>query len=282
MTAQLWRTITPHGERFLEAFAQTPGEALLAFDFDGTLAPIVDDPEKSRMHEGSAEALAVLGARVARMAIVTGRGVEAVRRLGQLDSRQGMDSLVVLGQYGVERWDAATGEERHPRVPAAISQAWSELESLVAGLEKSGVDVGGLYLEDKQRAIGVHTRRASDPQKLVELLTDPVRRLAERHDLTMEPGRFVLELRASSQDKGDALRELVEESQPTMVVMVGDDLGDIPAFKVLEELRAGGTICARVVSASTEGTALDEYADISCDGPDGVSAWLEDMVARTS
>ncbi|MEO7588652.1 MAG: trehalose-phosphatase [Arachnia sp.] len=278
MHDSLWRTTTPHGDRFIEAFGERHQQALLAFDFDGTLAPIVDDPEDSRLHEGSAAALAQLGPGVARMAIVTGRGVEAVRRLGALDNRMGLDSLVVLGQYGVERWDAATGEVRRPEVPSGVAEAWGELESLVKGLESAGVDVEGLYLEDKQRAIGVHTRRASDPKGLLELLSDPVRRLAERHDLQLEPGRFVLEVRASSQDKGDALRELVDEISPSLVMMVGDDLGDIPAFEVLEELQAAGTICARVVSGSAEQSVLQEHADISCDGPDGVAQWLEHLV----
>lgn len=280
MAALHWRTTTAQGERFIEAFVEDPGSALLALDFDGTLAPIVDDPEDSRMHEESAAALAALGPKVARMAIVTGRGVEAVRRLGRLDSRGGLDSLVVLGQYGVERWDAATGEARQPEVASAIADAWHELETIVADLGKSGVDTDGLYLEDKQRAIGVHTRRTKDPQGLLELLSEPVRLLAERHGLQLEPGRFVLEIRASSQDKGDALRELVAETAPSLVAMVGDDLGDIPAFKVLEELQAAGTICAKVVSASAEQTALDGYADIRCEGPDGVAAWLADLVSR--
>ena len=280
MTEPLWRTTTAEGERFIEKFVENPAGALLAFDFDGTLAPIVDDPEDSRLHDGSARELARIIPKVAQVAIVTGRGVDAVRTLGRLESREGLSSLVVLGQYGVERWDAATGEVRHPEVPVGVTQAWDELESLVEELKTSGVDVDGLYLEDKQRAIGVHTRRAKDPQGLYDLLLDPVRQLAERHDLLLEPGRFVLEIRASSQDKGDALRELVAETSPSLVVMVGDDLGDIPAFKVLEELQAGGTVCARIVSASTEQTALDGHADITCDGPDGVAQWLADMVAR--
>ncbi|MDO5736397.1 MAG: trehalose-phosphatase [Propionibacteriaceae bacterium] len=277
MTEQLWRTTTEHGERFLEAFSKSPREALLVFDFDGTLAPIVDDPEDSRLHEGSAASLTALSPLVAQLAIVTGRGVEAVRRLGRLDAREGLESLVVLGQYGVERWDAASGELRHPEVPASVIQAWAELESMVADLKESGTDVEGLYLEDKQRAIGVHTRRAKDPQGLLELLTEPVTELAKRHDLQLEPGRFVLEIRASSQDKGDALRELLEETKPTLVAMAGDDLGDIPAFEVLEELQAGGMICARVVSGSSEQTVLQSHADISCDGPDGVAQWLEHL-----
>lgn len=268
------------GERFIEAFADNPGDALLAFDFDGTLAPIVDNPEDSRLHEGAARALSGISPRVGQLAIITGRGVDAVRRLGGLDSREGLSSLVVLGQYGVERWDAGTGELRHPDVPPGVVEAWHELESMVEELSDSGVDVDGLYLEDKQRAIGVHTRRAKQPQGLYDLLLEPVQELADRHGLILEPGRFVLEIRASSQDKGDALRELIEETSPTLVMMAGDDLGDIPALEVLEELQAAGTICARVISGSTEQTVLQGRADISCDGPDGVAQWLEYLLAR--
>lgn len=280
MTARLWEASTAQGERFIEAFVENPGGALLAFDFDGTLAPIVDDPEESRLHEGSAEVLASIGNRVGQVVIITGRGVDAVRRLARLDGRAGLSSLVVLGQYGVERWDAATGDVRHPEVPAGIKDAWNELQDMVSSMEKSGIDVEGLYLEDKQRAIGIHTRRVKDPGAMMERLKEPVRELAERHDLVLEPGRSVLELRASSQDKGDALREMVDQVKPSIVAMVGDDLGDIPAFEAIEELQLAGLVCARVVSASAEQTTLDGHADIRCEGPDGVAEWLADLASR--
>ena len=135
-------------------------------------------------------------------------------------------------------------------------------------------------MEDKERAIGIHTRRTADSQGVIDALLEPVRALAERHDLVLEPGRSVLEIRASSQDKGDALRELVEQVKPSLVVMVGDDLGDIPAFEFLQELQQTGLICARVVSASSEQTTLDGYADIRCEGPDGVAEWVSDLAAR--
>ncbi len=280
MTSRLWEASTAQGERFIEAFVENPARALLAFDFDGTLAPIVEDPEDSRLHEGAADSLSAIAGKVAQLAIITGRGVDAVRRLGKLDSRHGLSSLVVLGQYGVERWDAATGEVRHPDVPTGIREAWGDVEALVADVERSGVDVAGLYLEDKERAIGVHTRRTPDPQGVFDALLGPLRELAERHDLVLEPGRAVLEIRASSQDKGDALRELVEQVKPSMVAMVGDDLGDIPAFEALEELQKAGMICARVVSASSEERTLDGHADIRCEGPDGVAEWVADLAAR--
>ncbi len=280
MTSRLWEANSAQGKRFIEAFVENPGGALLAFDFDGTLAPIVDDPEDSRLHARAADALASVSGAVAQLAIITGRGVDAVRRLGELDSRRGLSSLVVLGQYGVERWDAATGEVRHPEVPTGIRDAWEELDALVAELERTGADVKGLYLEDKERAIGIHTRRTADPQGMVEALLKPVAELAERHGLVLEPGRSVLEIRASSQDKGDALRELIEQLRPSLVAMVGDDLGDIPAFEVLEELQREGMICARVVSASSEQTLLDGHADIRCEGPDGVAEWVADLASR--
>ena len=280
MTARLWEARSTQGKRFIEAFVENPGGALLAFDFDGTLAPIVDDPEDSRIHEGSAQVLAEIGDRVGQLVIITGRGVDAVRRLGKLDDRTGLSSLVVLGQYGVERWDAATGEVRQPEVPAAIAEAWVELRALVAELEQSGVDVAGLYLEDKKRAIGIHTRRVKDSEALMTRLREPVRELAERHGLILEPGRSVLEVRASSQNKGDALREMVEQAQPAIVAMVGDDLGDLPAFDAIHELQLAGLVCARVVSASTEQSALDSRADIRCEGPDGVAEWLADLASR--
>lgn len=280
MTSRLWEASTAQGERFMEAFVDNAGGALLAFDFDGTLAPIVDDPKDSRLHDGAADSLAAVGDGVAQLAIITGRSVNAVRKLGELDSRHGLSSLVVLGQYGVERWDAATGELRHPEVPPGIREAWGELESLVAEVERSGVDTKGLYLEDKERAIGIHTRRTANPQGVIDALRESVRKLADRNGLVLEPGRSVLEIRASSQDKGDALRELVEQVKPSMVAMVGDDLGDVPAFELLQELRATGLICARVVSASAEQTLLDSHADIRCEGPDGVAEWLADLAAR--
>ncbi len=280
MTSRMWEASTAQGERFIEAFVENPSGALLAFDFDGTLAPIVEDPEDSRMHDGAADALATIRSRVAQLAIITGRGVEAVRRLGELDSRRGLSSLVVLGQYGVERWDAATGEVRHPEVPAGIRRAWDDLKALVEDARNSGVDVEGLYLEDKERAIGVHTRRTTDPQGVIDALRAPVEELAERHGLVLEPGRAVLEVRASTQNKGDALRELVDQVKPSMVAMVGDDLGDIPAFEALQELQTAGMICARVVSASSEETTLDGHADIRCEGPDGVAEWVADLAAR--
>jgi trehalose 6-phosphate phosphatase len=88
---------------------------------------------------------------------------------------------------------------------------------------------------------------------------------------------MVLELRPAGGDKGDALRSLVAESTPSVVVFIGDDLGDLPAFEAVQELRAEGIPGLLVCSGSTEVTAVAERADLIVDGPEGVAAVLGEI-----
>src|SRR6185437_7385351 len=85
--------------------------ALVGLDFDGTLAPIVDDPARAAPAAGARDAIARLAARVGTVAIVTGRpAATAVEMLG-LD--RGVPLPVeVLGHYGLERWTPSGGITR--------------------------------------------------------------------------------------------------------------------------------------------------------------------------
>ncbi|GAB3821281.1 trehalose-phosphatase [Tessaracoccus terricola] len=283
MDTNTWHPVTDAGRDFGDLVAAHPDRVLLALDFDGTLAHLVPDPEDSRLHDTSATALGELGRRLGQLAIITGRPVDAVRRLGALEGRPGLDRLVVLGQYGAERWDAATGEVHVPEADDGVAAAKRDLVSLLAELAAAGHPVAGVHLEDKGgRAIGVHTRRADDPEGALAVLDTEVRRIGERHGLHAEPGRLVLELRASNRTKGDALAELVAAHSPALVAMVGDDLGDLPAFNLLAQLREQGMACCAVVSSSQEQPALTEVADVVCDGPDGVADWLTELARRVS
>lgn len=277
MNSSMWRAVNDNDRLFREALDKDPGKVLLALDFDGTLAPMVPDPEDSRMHHGSAAALQALGERVGKIAIITGRGADKVRQLGELDNRPGFGSVTVLGQYGVERWDAATGEVRTPEPPPSVAAAQRDLARMLADLASHGKPVAGVHLEDKGRAIGVHTRRADDPEGAMLAIDEPVRAIADKHGLQFEPGRNVLELRSSTNTKGDALREIGSEFRPSAVAFLGDDLGDVPAFELLAELRTKGLVCCAVVSASQEQPSLTALADVICDGPDGIADWLASL-----
>lgn len=266
---------TQAGAAGLEALLADPGGALVALDFDGTLAPIIDDPERAEADPEAVSALAEVGALIGTVAVITGRPARTAVRLGGFAGRAGLDSMIVLGQYGVERWDGASDSYDIPPEPAAVRAAADELGGL---LERHGHP--GARIEHKGRAIGVHTRELAEGRAAYRALLEPLRELAERHGLQLEPGRQVLEIRAPGTDKGAALRRLVAERSARSVVFGGDDLGDLPAFEAVAALRAEGVPGLLVCSASAEEDALRERADVVVEGPAGVGAWLRDLAAR--
>ncbi|MGP3999059.1 trehalose-phosphatase [Streptomyces sp. 8N706] len=258
--------VTPAGREGLAALLQRPERAVVALDFDGTLAPIVPDPDRARAHPGAVPALVRLAPRVGSVAVITGRPAGVAVRYGGFDGVPGLEHLVVLGHYGAERWDALSGRVRAPAPHPGVAAVQAELPGV---LERNG-GRPGTFVEDKGRAIAVHTRRADDPQAAFEALREPLHALAERHGLIVEPGRMVLELRPPGMDKGVALEEYVRESGAGAVLYAGDDLGDLAAFAAVEQLRSDGLPGVLVCSGSTEVTELADRADLVVDGPPGV------------
>ncbi|MEE1667853.1 trehalose-phosphatase [Streptomyces sp. WAC07094] len=257
---------TPAGRDGLDAILTRPGRAVLAFDFDGTLAPIVPDPDQARAHPDAVPALAAIAPRVAAVAVVTGRPVDVAVRYGGFAEVPGLEHLVVLGHYGAERWDARTGTVEAPAPHPGVAAARAELPALLEAIGPRE----GTWIEEKGRAVAVHTRRAGDPQAAFEALRDPLAGLAARHGLIVEPGRFVLELRPPGMDKGVALLEYVREIGAGAVMYAGDDLGDLSAFAAVDKLRSDGVPGLLVCSGSDEVTELAERADLVVDGPPGV------------
>ncbi|GAA2270372.1 trehalose 6-phosphate phosphatase [Streptomyces ruber] len=257
---------TPGGRDGLDALLARPRRAVLAFDFDGTLAPIVADPERARAHPDAVPALAALAPKVASVAVITGRPAEVAVRNGGFAGAGGLEHLVVLGHYGAERWEAATGEVTAPAPHPGVAAVRAELPGV---LDRAGAGEG-TWIEEKGRAVAVHTRRAADPQAAFEALREPLASLAARHGLVVEPGRLVLELRPPGVDKGVALREYVRDTGAEAVLYAGDDLGDLPAFAAVEELRGEGVPGLLVCSGSDEVHELKKRADLVVDGPAGV------------
>nr|WP_228081137.1 trehalose-phosphatase [Streptomyces sp. MA3_2.13] len=265
---------TESGRAGLAALLDQPASALIACDFDGTLAPIVDDPEQARAHPDALPALARLAGRVAVLAVVTGRPAEVAVRLGGFADHPELSGLIVLGAYGAERWDAATGRLHTPPPHPGVAAARAELPQLVAA--------GGAFIEDKGNALAVHTRRAADPAGAYEALRAPLDALAARHELTVEPGRLVLELRPGGMDKGAALTALARETKAASVLYAGDDLGDLPAFAAVTALGGEGVPGLRVCSGSAEVSALADATDLTVPGPAGVAALLRALAERLS
>ncbi|MEU3523651.1 trehalose-phosphatase [Streptomyces sp. NPDC038707] len=267
---------TQPGRDGLAALLARPRTALIGLDFDGTLAPIVADPEQARAHPGAVPALAALAPEIASVAVITGRPPETAVRYGGFAGVPGLEHLTVLGHYGAERWDAATGTVTAPPPHPGVAAARAELPGL---LERAGAGEG-TWIEEKGRALAVHTRRAADPQGTFESLRAPLTGLAARHGLIVEPGRLVLELRPPGMDKGVALLDHARAVGAGCVVYAGDDLGDLPAFAAVDELRADGVPGLLVCSGSTEVTELAKRADLVVDGPEGVVGLLRALAAQ--
>ncbi|MEO3814669.1 trehalose-phosphatase [Sphaerisporangium sp. B11E5] len=260
-----------------------PAGAVIGVDFDGTLSPIVPDPADARVDPRAAAALARLGALVGAVVVITGRPAATAIAYGEVAGGPGLadvPGLVVLGQYGVERWQ--DGRVTEPPPPSGVIRVRAELPSLIAslGLPITRDGDSGVGIEDKGRALAVHTRRAADPEGALRLLREPLARLADETGLTIEPGRLVIEIRPTGTDKGLALDAFLAERRARSVLFAGDDLGDLAAF---EAVRRSGLPGVAVCSASAEVTALAALADVVVEGPAGVAellAALADAIER--
>ncbi len=271
---------SPEGEQKYAALVRAAARAVVGLDFDGTLSPIVDDPERARIHPEAREVLVDLAGEVAAIAVITGRPARQVLDLGGLEevgdavAEAGKD-LYVFGQYGNERWSATRRRIISPRPPAGLA---SFLRDLPRTLRDAGA--GEAYVEDKGLAYAVHTRRLPDPDPAFERLLPPLRDLAGRNGLVLEPGRQVIEVRAPGMDKGRAVDTLVQEVGAGAFLFAGDDLGDVDAFEAVGQLGRDGLPTLLVCSASVEQSALVDLADVVVHGPAGVLDLLRRLTAN--
>jgi trehalose 6-phosphate phosphatase len=259
------RAANPEGQAGLDTLLADPGHALIATDFDGTLAPIVPRPADARPYPGALTALTALGRAVGTLAVITGRPAASAVQLGGFEAVPG---LIVIGHYGWERWQDGelTSEPAPPSVRAA--------RDALPGLLRQADAPDGTWIEDKDHSVAVHTRGTAEPDAALDRLRGPLGELASESGLTAEPGRYVIELRPPGVDKGTALAGLARERSAGSVLFCGDDLGDLPAFAAIRTLRGEGIPGCAVASASPESLKVAEAADLVTDGPAGIVALL--------
>jgi trehalose 6-phosphate phosphatase len=258
-------------------------DVLVGLDFDGTLSPIVEDPAHAVIHPEGPRVLTGLAALVKAVVVVTGRPARQVVELGGLEAvADGLPDgsrLVVMGQYGNERWDSDTREFTSPEPPRGLQALRDELPRI---LEKERA--ADAFVEEKGLALAVHTRRLPDAGDAFVRLEQALGDAAERHGLTLEPGRQVLEVRAPGMHKGLAVEAALAEHHAGGVLFAGDDLGDLEAFEAVRRLRDQGLPTLLVCSSSQEQEVLAELSDVVVDGPGGVlgllSRFTDDAAAQ--
>lgn len=268
--------LTAEGQQRYDALVAASASTVIGLDFDGVLSPIVDDPATAVIHPEAPQVLADLVGVVSAVAVITGRPARQAVELGGLEKVAATFAdgarLFVLGQYGNERWDSGSHEFASPAPPNGLKRFTEELPRLLAEQDASSA-----YVEQKGIAVAVHTRRLDDADVAFHRLLPVLVEAAERHGLSVEPGRLVIEVRAPGMHKGDAVRLLRSEVEADGVLFAGDDLGDIEAFRAVAALRNDGAPGLLVCSGSQEQKALVELSDIVVDGPHGVLSLLAEF-----
>ena len=230
-----------------------PGATGIFSDFDGTLAPIVDDPATSRALEGAVDVLADLARRYRRVGVISGRPGSFLA--AQLGGR----GLLLSGLYGLETVDDdgvhATDEAEGWRdaVEEVVSRAEAELGQ-------------GADIERKGLSITIHYRNDPSRQSDVEAWTAEA---ADSSGLVVHTARMSVELRPPVESgKGMVLAEAA--AGLGAACFLGDDRGDLDAFDALDRLAAGGASVVRVAVTSPEAPPeLLDRADLVVEGPEG-------------
>ncbi|GGE05709.1 trehalose 6-phosphate phosphatase [Polymorphobacter glacialis] len=192
------------------------GDALF-LDFDGTLTVI--RPRPDQVVVGIQMRRCVMRARTAlsgRMAIVSGRSVAVINSLLSIDG------IAVAGIHGLERRDAK-GVWTRTAPTTGMAAARPEVEALVTSRPR-------LQMEDKGLSIALHYRGAPELRTFAE---DAIGAIAGRHDLLLQAGSMVLEIREKGPDKASALTAFMAEAPfaGARPIFVGDDLTDEVAFE---------------------------------------------------
>jgi len=252
-------------EQDVRALGAIASRAGVFCDFDGSLAPIVDDPQKARPLRGTSRVLGRLAKRYAVVAVVSGRPVSFLAK------RLRSSRVQLVGIYGIEE---RVG--RSLRVLPEVKAARSAVNEAAEKLQTALGEEPGVYVEHKGLAVSAHFRRARDKQDAMARATPVVDEIARAEGLRVTRGRLVIELAPPVDvDKGDVVRRVVADKGLGGAIVIGDDLGDLPTFAAVDDLELG----VRVAVGSIESPpALIEAADHVVESPAAVLDLLKRLV----
>jgi trehalose 6-phosphate phosphatase len=189
-------------------------QPLLAFDFDGTLAPIVPRPDDARISQAVSARLKALAAQLP-LAIVTGRTVDDVR------GRLGFEPRYIVGSHGAE-------DPADPAAAASLSPALDRLRGQLQ-VRQDELAAAGIQVEDKGASLALHYRLSRERERAQALIDEL---LSPPDDAwRVFGGKMVVNVvPKGAPDKAVAVHALVARCRAGCAVFAGDDVNDEPVF----------------------------------------------------
>ncbi|GAA1839693.1 trehalose-phosphatase [Asanoa iriomotensis] len=242
--------------------ADRADECVLFFDFDGTLAPVEDDPTSVRPVPRALAAISALAAVVRRVAIVSARPVDFLR-----DRFHGAADVDLYGLYGLEQSHGAG-----PTVTEPAALPWVPAMADLAERARAELPPE-ILVEYKRLSVALHYRTAPELAGEVERWGGAE---AERLGLKVQVGRMVLELKPPvDRDKGLVIGEAVASAGCAWYF--GDDVSDLKAFAALRDREERDPsffgVCVAVANPET-GQAVAGAADLTFDSPEALGDFL--------
>jgi trehalose 6-phosphate phosphatase len=225
--AVIHKTIEPYfmSRSSQQKLPQPRADLAFFLDVDGTLLPIAETPDAVSPSVAVCSVLINLAAASnGAVALVSGRP------LAELDQLFPENRFPAAGQHGAERRDTFGNITRaEPHAPA--------LDALRDFMRRLAGSDARLMLEDKGLSLALHYRRA--PQ-LGPVLTTALKNAVTAHpEISLQPGKQVLEVRPATVSKAHAVRSFM--SEPPFLdrtpVFVGDDITDEDGFAMVNSLR---------------------------------------------
>jgi len=210
-------------DSFLNLLAATP-HLLVCCDYDGTLAPIVDDPSLAQPLADAVVALRELSLLPSTtVAVISGRALSDVAELSQLPSE-----IHLVGSHGAEMDVEFTPNSQQRRL----------LDQCVAASTELSSDIDGAHIEIKPGSVAVHVRRCSpaDGKDLIERI---VMGPGQFPGIVVQQGKKVIELSVLHAQKSDAVAALQHRVGASMTLFIGDDVTDESVFTTLSSQDVG-------------------------------------------
>lgn len=205
---------------------------MLFLDYDGTLTPIVESPEKAVISREPKKLLEKLSKNLrCKIAIISGRSLKDIKNMA------GLKNIIYSGNHGLEI------EGPRIKFESPVSPRYrSILEHINTDLTRKLSSIKGVILEDKGFSLSIHFRQVN--KKQIPYVKTIVHETAiiylVRNRIKIKPGKMVLEIRPPIKwDKGDVVLWLLArqrfylKNKSIFPIYIGDDLTDEDAFEVL-------------------------------------------------